>query len=158
MDQWTNGARRVAAVLVIAVSMLGLGCQLMHKTGWMLSTNPYEGDAGSAALGEPIYAAHCASCHGPKGFGDGPMGKSFEPPPTNLRAYIVEYGTAHFAAHVAYGKTGNPAMPAFIKTLSEDEVWHVTNYVFSLGGVQESPAGADRSSQPMAREGVSGDW
>jgi len=114
---------------------------MMKKTTWLLSSNPYEGSTESAAQGEAIYAARCASCHGATGFGDGAAGKAFETPPRDLRAYIADHTTAHFAAHVAYGKTGNPTMPGFLGVLTEDQVWHVTNYVYSLGAVVRQPAG-----------------
>ncbi len=133
MEKRTHKLRAEATALLLALPLLGLGCQLMSKTVWLLSSNPYEGSADSAAQGEAIYAAQCAACHGATGVGDGEAGKGLAIPPTNLRAYIADYTTVHFAAHVAYGKTGNPDMPAFIPILSEDQVWHVTNYVFSLG-------------------------
>lgn len=133
MEKRTLKLRTDAAALLLALSLLGLGCQLMSKTVWLLSSNPYEGSPDSVALGEPLYATQCAACHGAIGIGDGEAGKGLEPPPTNLRAYTADYTTSHFAARVAYGKTGNPSMPPFIGTLSEDQIWHVTNYVYSLG-------------------------
>jgi mono/diheme cytochrome c family protein len=143
--------RAGAALLVLSLSLFGPGCQLMRKTGWLLSSNPYEGSIDSAARGEAIYATTCASCHGPTGFGDGEAGKEFEIPPRNLRAYIVDHSTAYFAGHVAYGKTGNPTMPGFIGILSNDQVWHVTNYVYSLGGVvSQSPDEADPRAGRLA--------
>lgn len=119
--------------IAVSLSLLAVGCQLMRKTGWLLSSNPYEQSSGSAAQGEAVYVAHCASCHGASGFGDGDAGKGLTIPPRDLRAYIADYTTAHFAAHVAYGKTGNPDMPSFLGVLTKAEIWHVTNYVFSLG-------------------------
>ncbi len=35
--------------------------------------------------GAPLYAQHCAVCHGDSGAGDGPAGIGLEPPPANLR-------------------------------------------------------------------------
>lgn len=35
-------------------------------------------------LGQQLFAAHCASCHGEEGFGDGPQGKGLEPAPRNF--------------------------------------------------------------------------
>ena len=55
----------------------------------------------------------------------------------HLRAFIAERTEGYFASQVAYGKTGNPEMPVFVETLSIHQIWHVTNFVFSLGPVPE---------------------
>ena len=36
------------------------------------------------ARGQELFASTCASCHGPKGVGDGPAGRGLNPPPRNF--------------------------------------------------------------------------
>lgn len=113
---------------------------MMSKLSWRSSSNPYRESRDSVARGEALYARECASCHGMQGLGDGPAGQSLAIRPTNLRVFIGERDEGYFASQVAYGKTGNPDMPRFVDELSSDEIWHVTNYVYSLGLVSTGAA------------------
>jgi len=40
------------------------------------------------ARGQQIFDKTCATCHGPKGYGDGPGGKGLNPPPRNFTAGV----------------------------------------------------------------------
>jgi mono/diheme cytochrome c family protein len=60
--------------------------------------------------GHMVYAANCASCHGPDGRGDGPGAASLLPAPTDLSAH--EYTTARVADALWNGVDGT-AMPAW---------------------------------------------
>ncbi len=122
-------------ILVALVATAGLGCVAMKKMSLRSAMNPHAESAESVSEGATIYARECASCHGAGGFGDGLAGKRLAIPPTNLRAFIAERTEGYFASQVAYGKTGNPEMPVFVETLSINQIWHVTNFVFSLGPV-----------------------
>lgn len=42
--------------------------------------------------GRRAYAAHCASCHGPAGQGDGPVAKDLKVPPTDLTRLTARNG------------------------------------------------------------------
>src|SRR5207244_845983 len=47
--------------------------------------NPYGyDDPSKAVLGQPIYAARCARCHGDDGRGCGPEAARYDPPPDDL--------------------------------------------------------------------------
>jgi len=48
--------------------------------------------ADDVADGKAIYLQYCASCHGPKGDGNGPMAPVLTTPPTNLRLLSQKYG------------------------------------------------------------------
>ena len=122
-------------ILVALVATAGLGCVAMKKMSLRSAMNPHAESTESVSEGATIYARECASCHGAGGFGDGLAGKRLAIPPTNLRAFIAERIEGYFASQVAYGKTGNQEMPVFVETLSINQIWHVTNFVFSLGPV-----------------------
>ena len=126
--------------------MTGLGCVMMSKMSWRSSTNPHAGNGESIATGSAIYARECASCHGGAGFGDGEDGKRLAKPPTNLRVFIGERSDGYFASQVAHGKTGNAEMPIFDSKLSRDEIWHVTNFVYSLGPVASAESDPEAGS------------
>ena len=42
--------------------------------------------------GKAIYMQYCASCHGVKGDGNGPLSQALTTPPTNLRLLAQKYG------------------------------------------------------------------
>jgi cbb3-type cytochrome oxidase cytochrome c subunit/cytochrome c1 len=61
-------------------------------------------------LGKTLYAANCASCHGPQGAGDGPGALALSPAPSDLSAH--EYTTARLADALWNGVAGT-AMQAW---------------------------------------------
>jgi|GEM_PF-474788 len=78
--------------------------------------------------GAALYAANCASCHGPRGFGDGEAGRGLNPPPANL-AHMIRMpmlNDPYLLWTVADG--GEPVgsdMPAFKGVLSEENIWKI---------------------------------
>ena len=66
--------------------------------------------AGNAAAGKALYTTNCESCHGPTGKGDGPVGKSLNPPPRDYTKGEFKFDTDKD------GKTGTDAdLAAVIK-------------------------------------------
>ena len=59
--------------------------------------------AGNAAAGKTLYTQNCASCHGDAGKGDGPVGKSLNPPPRDYTKGEFKFDTDKD------GKTGTDA-------------------------------------------------
>ena len=148
MLERTRSLRRTLGIHILMASLAaaGSGCVMMSKMSWRSASNPHLGSAESVTQGSALYATECASCHGVTGFGDGAAAKPLATPPTNLRAFIADRDEGFFASQVAYGKTGNPDMMPFVETLTTDQIWHVTNYVFSLGPVPAPSAGSAATS------------
>jgi mono/diheme cytochrome c family protein len=89
--------------------------------------NPIPADEKSIATGKDVYAHQCLSCHGAGGKGDGPAAKDINPKPHDLGApNVVEQTDGALFWKITEGKK---PMPTFEKLISEDERWHVVNFV-----------------------------
>ncbi len=101
-------------------------------------TNPFGNDDHEAVeAGEAIYETNCATCHGPKGAGDGLGAEGLDPKPANLAdAHMMEeLSDGYLFWRVSEGGTFEPfnsAMPPWKGVLSEDERWQVITYLRSL--------------------------
>ncbi|HTN42676.1 MAG TPA: cytochrome c [Nitrospiria bacterium] len=114
--------------ILFAVLILGLGI-------WIL---PASGIDGDASKGRPIYEKNCLICHGPQGRGDGPMGKSLNPPAPNFAS--PESRRKPDADLLKAIREGHPdtAMTAWKGTLSEQQFLDVLSYVRALSqGVEK---------------------
>ncbi len=92
--------------------------------------NPYPRTAESLRVGEALYRAHCAVCHGSEGRGDGPAAAALRPRPADLRR-TARLADGMVFLRITEGLAGT-AMPAFRDILTEEERWHVVNYLRHL--------------------------
>jgi len=67
---------------------LALGAALL-----LVALLPGAAFAGDADAGKTIYDMNCASCHGPAGKGDGPVGAALQPPPRDFSVGDFKYDT-----------------------------------------------------------------
>lgn len=89
------------------------------------------------AQGEQLYATYCASCHGPRGDGDGPAAAALDPKPVKHHdgAYMNALTNEHLFKVI---KLGGPAvgksalMAPWGGTLSDQQIWDVVAFVRSL--------------------------
>ncbi len=72
---------RIRALLVFSVFSLGL----------LVGGNALA--AGNAENGNTLFQANCATCHGPGGKGDGPVGKALQPPPRDFTVGDFKFDT-----------------------------------------------------------------
>ena len=91
---------------------------------------------GDLSRGRPLYAAHCATCHGPRGEGDGPGAAGLVPAPTNLAEH--DYAPERIAAALWNGVTGT-AMPAW-REHSRDDLAALVAAVRALSTGAPEPA------------------
>jgi mono/diheme cytochrome c family protein len=89
--------------------------------------------AGEAAAGRLIYQAHCISCHGDGGRGDGPAAAQLDPPPPDLTQHMVlgKHTDQQIFLFVHRGIPGS-GMPAFNQQLSASEIWQLVAYLRTL--------------------------
>lgn len=101
---------------------------LLKTSGLKTAPNNYP----LLSKGKTLYIAHCASCHGEKGLGDGPAGKELDPLPRNFHEEPRMSALSAFGIFntVRYGieGTGMKAMPQ----LTDEEVWNISFFVLSL--------------------------
>lgn len=84
------------------------------------------------AQGKTVYAAQCATCHGPAGKGDGPAAAALTPKPRNFTSGEWKLGgtPAQVFNTISKGSPGT-SMPPF-DTLSVKDRWALVHYVRSL--------------------------
>lgn len=100
-------------------------------------TNPILPDSQSINIGQSLYEQNCVVCHGEEGYGDGPAAET-------LPVIPVNFGSGHTASHpdgdlyywILNGVDNSP-MPAFSDTVSEEDAWHLVNYVRRLTAQSE---------------------
>lgn len=89
--------------------------------------------AETIKFGKIVYLTYCAQCHGKNYDGNGTVGQSFHPLPTDLRSAKVQHQSegALFKG-ISYGKPGG-RQPALATTVSVQERWQVIAAIKSLG-------------------------
>jgi mono/diheme cytochrome c family protein len=90
-----------------------------------------------AAHGAPLYATNCASCHGPKGDGDGPVGAALVPKPAKHSdgAYMNALTNEHLFKTIKEGGAAvgkSPLMAPWGGALTDAQIWDVVAFVRSL--------------------------
>jgi copper transport protein len=90
--------------------------------------NPFPPVAQSLAQGRALYTANCQTCHGAGGRGDGPAAAGLNPPPLDLTQHVGFHADAELYRMISQGVRGT-AMPAFAGRLTDEERWHLVNYI-----------------------------
>ncbi len=88
--------------------------------------------AESIAMGQELYQANCAQCHGTSGEGDGPMATNLASAPRDFtdQEFMSGYSAAAMFGIITQGI--DPGMPAYAEVLNETQVWAITDYLRSL--------------------------
>ena len=93
--------------------------------------------ARDVAKGAATYQQLCASCHGPRGAGDGPAGQALEPKPAKHGDgnYMNGLSNEHLFRVIKEGGAAvgkSPAMAPWGGALSDAQIWDVVAFVRSL--------------------------
>lgn len=83
--------------------------------------------------GSDLYHVYCAQCHGLNFDGNGTVGQSFDPLPTNLRsAEVQSKPEGELFKSISYGVPGG-RQPALDTTITAQDRWYIIAFVQSLG-------------------------
>ncbi len=98
--------------------------------------NPLPADPDTIARGELSYEYYCIQCHGSKYNGDGTVGQSFAPLPTDLRSeYVQQISDDELFRSISYGMMRHPPM---WYTVSAEDRWSLIRWIQSLGVREEA--------------------
>lgn len=85
-------------------------------------TSPVSGSAEAAAMGERLYKAECAGCHGMNAEG-------------NIGASLVDYSMGELPDNDTYVTIANGfegAMPGYASKFSQEKIWSIVEYINGL--------------------------
>jgi mono/diheme cytochrome c family protein len=99
--------------------------------------NPVPVSPASLASGAAVYAKFCANCHGISGRGNGKLAAgvaAYGPRPSDLVDDVWQHGSTDGEIFVVIRDGIGPdfQMNAFGKSLKDEEIWNVVNYIRSL--------------------------
>jgi mono/diheme cytochrome c family protein len=89
--------------------------------------NPVASTPESIERGRMLFMNNCIQCHGETGRGDGPLAASLPLKPANLYDHIPFHPDQFFFGVMTRGLSG--VMPSFETALSEEDRWHVLNFL-----------------------------
>jgi putative copper export protein/mono/diheme cytochrome c family protein/peroxiredoxin len=106
--------------------------------GWLLSVPAYPSTyfrspvryaTASISRGAAQYMENCVTCHGPDGYGDGPVAASLAVKPANLtEEHLFHHREGELYWWLSHGIPGTP-MPGFGSRMSEPQLWDVMNFL-----------------------------
>jgi mono/diheme cytochrome c family protein len=115
--------------------------------------NPIKPDSASFDAGKRIYERECLSCHGAKGAGDGAKAPDLERKPGNLAApEMWEQSDGALFWKISEGRA---PMPATKTLISDDERWHVINFVRTLAPPNSAPTPPQYAMPEVYRKAIS---
>ena len=92
--------------------------------------NALQYSKSSIEQGAQAYSHYCVHCHGPKADGNGTVGQSFVPLPTDLSSSGVQgQGDGELYAKIRLGFKRHPRL---FTTVSDGDAWAVVIYIRSL--------------------------
>lgn len=106
------------------------GGQILKSADPKELKNPLSFTPESVAQGKQAYNYFCVQCHGALADGNGTVGQSFAPLPTDLTDLAVQkQGDGELFSKISLGFNRHPPLAT---TVSEEDRWAVVNYLRSL--------------------------
>jgi mono/diheme cytochrome c family protein len=92
---------------------------------------------GDSAKGKQTYSVYCVTCHGEVGDGQGPVGKTLNPPPRNFKEAEFKFGGTDqdifdVISNGAASKGGSPLMAPWGAVIPEADRWDLVAYIRTL--------------------------
>ena len=102
-----------------------------EHTGQQAVANPIESTAESRAIGRQRYVFMCRECHGNRGRGDGDMAHAGGVP-SDFTDDVWDHGDSDGEIFAVIKDGVSADMQGYANRLSDEEIWHVVNYIKSL--------------------------
>ncbi|MCY3843733.1 MAG: c-type cytochrome [Acidobacteria bacterium] len=93
--------------------------------------NPIESTPESRAIGRQRYVFMCRECHGNRGRGDGDMAHAGGVP-SDFTDDVWDHGESDGEIFAVIKEGVSADMQGYANRLSDEEIWHVVNYLRSL--------------------------
>lgn len=134
MGGWYS--RRGLTVMGPGLSAFMIGAVIIFNTQFAETDsvgerNPFAPTPDSLAIGLEKYHQTCETCHGESGRGDGPGGVALDPPPADLIVHVPLHPDQVLFGFVRDGIDDTP-MVGFGDALSDEEIWHLINYLQTM--------------------------
>jgi mono/diheme cytochrome c family protein len=125
---------------VLAVAMFAIAITVNAQTGGAAAPgaktikNPVASTPASITAGAAAYKKYCAFCHGVTGKGDGPLAPK-DAKPADLTDATWDRGATDgdIFSVIQNGGGAGSKMVAFKGKLPDQDMWHVVNFLRSLG-------------------------
>ena len=119
-----TGVAGVTAGVVLLFGALGGGDSVPVR-------NPIAPTQESIAAGYDLYLTNCQTCHGERGYGDGPASVGLNPPVADLTVHVPLHPDRALFEFIRDGVPGT-SMAGRGDTLTDDQMWHIVNYIQTL--------------------------
>ena len=95
--------------------------------------NPIESSNASVLRGKQLYARFCVKCHGANGKGDTEMREFLKTKPSDLSNGRWTFGSLDGEIFKVIKEGTDSDMESFADRLVDERIWHVVNYLKTLG-------------------------
>ena len=123
--------------LTLCMSLLASGEQTTPKAVAAKLKNPVAASPTSIASGQQLYQKYCRVCHGASGRGDSPSAPK-DMKPSNLTDATWDRGSTDGEIYTVILEGAGPdfKMKGLKGKITDQDAWHVVNYVRSLAGAK----------------------
>jgi hypothetical protein len=109
---------------------IGGGLEMLKKADPQTLKTPFPYRPESVSQGNQAYLYFCVQCHGSRADGQGTVGQSFAPLPSNLAsAAVQEQSDGELFVKISLGFKRHPPLAS---TVSGEDRWAVVNFIRSL--------------------------
>ncbi len=100
--------------------------------------NPVPDNQANRDRGKVYYSYYCIFCHGGNGQGDGPVGYSYMPAPTDLHEQkVLQQSDGSLMRGMLTGIGHEPVLP---RVVPPEQRWYLVTYLRALGKTERVPA------------------
>lgn len=124
----------LTTVVALAVAFAALAQTPRANTPAPIVENPVAATPASVTAGAAAYKKYCAFCHGVDAKGNGPLApKDSNPPNLTDDTWIYGSSDGEIFGVITNGAGPNSKMVGFKGKMPDQDIWHIINYLRSLG-------------------------